>query len=92
MRNVGAVEALQPTRYTIRVQLANAEGQNNESIFKEVKKTILSAAGVRVLRSRDIDVTVPDKAAKDRAQELLSIEGLKIMRKDYLVEIPSVGL
>ena len=45
-----------------------------------------------MLRSRDIDVTVPDEAAKDRAQGLPSIEGLKIMRKDYLVEIPSVGL
>ena len=92
VRNAGAVEALQPTRHTIRVQLANAEGQNNESILKEVKKTIPSAAGVRVLRSGDIDVTVPDEAAKDRAQGLPSTEGLKIMRKDYLVEIPSVGL
>jgi hypothetical protein len=45
-----------------------------------------------VLRSGDIDVTVPDEAAKNRAQGLPSIEGLKIMRKDYLVEIPSVGL
>jgi len=66
-RIAGTVEALRPTRYTIRVQLANTEGQNNESIFKEVKKTILSAAGVQVLRSGDIDVIVLDKAAKDRA-------------------------
>jgi hypothetical protein len=45
-----------------------------------------------VLRSGDIDVTVLDEAAKDRAQGLPSIESLKIMRKNYLVEIPSVGL
>jgi hypothetical protein len=67
VRNVDAVKALRPTHHTIRVQLANTKGQNNESILKEVKKTILSAAGVWVLRSGDIDVIVLDEAAKDRA-------------------------
>jgi hypothetical protein len=38
----------------------------NEEIFKEVKKTILKAAIIRVLYSGDIDVTVPDEAFKDK--------------------------
>jgi hypothetical protein len=45
-----------------------------------------------VLRSRDINVIVLDKMTKDKAQGLLSIKGLKIIRKDYLVEILSVRL
>jgi hypothetical protein len=45
-----------------------------------------------MLRSGDINVTVPDEAAKDKAQGLPFIKGLKIMRKDYLVEILSVKL
>ena len=47
--------------------MAQAKGLNNEEILKEVKKTISGAAAVRVLHSGDIDVTVPDEAAKDRA-------------------------
>jgi hypothetical protein len=45
-----------------------------------------------VLKSGDIDVIILDEAVKDRAQELPSTEGLKIMRKDYLVKILSVKL
>jgi hypothetical protein len=45
-----------------------------------------------MFRSEDINMTILDKVAKDRAQGLLFIEGLKIMRKDYLVEISSVRL
>jgi hypothetical protein len=45
-----------------------------------------------MLRSGDINMTVLDEAAKDRAQGLPSIKSLKIMRKDYLVKIPSVEL
>jgi hypothetical protein len=45
-RNTGVIKALQPTRYIIYIQLANAKGQNNESILKEVKKTIPNIIGV----------------------------------------------
>jgi hypothetical protein len=45
-----------------------------------------------VFRSGDINVIVLDEAAKNRAQGLPSIKSLKIMRKNYLVEISSVEL
>lgn len=92
LRDAGAPESAQPTRHTVRVQLAQAAGLNNENILKELKKTIPSAAAVRVLKSGDIDVTVPDEAAKDRAQGIPSTEDLKILRRDYQVEVPGVEL
>jgi hypothetical protein len=45
-----------------------------------------------MLRSRDINMTILNKMAKNRAQGLPSIKSLKIIRKDYLVEILSVRL
>ena len=92
LRQAGASHAAHPGRHTVRVQMAQAEGLGNEEILKEVKKTISGAAAVRVLRSGDIDVTVPDEATKDRAQGLPSTEDLKIYKKDYLVEVPGVPL
>ena len=65
---------------------------DNEEILKEVKKTILKAAIIRVLYNGDIDVTVPDEASKDRAQGLSSTEALKIYKKDYLMEILNIPL
>jgi hypothetical protein len=91
-RHAGVPEAILPTRHTVRVQMTQAKGMANEEILKEVRKTISGAAAIRVLRSGDIDVTVPDEAAKDRAHGLPSTETLKIFKRDYLVEVPSVPL
>jgi hypothetical protein len=35
---------------------------------------------------------MPDKASKDRTYGLLSTKALKIYKKDYLVEVPSIPL
>ena len=40
---------------------------NNQNILKEIKKIILVAAAIRVLRSGDIDITVLDKVIRDKA-------------------------
>ena len=72
--------------------MAHAKDLGNEEILKEVKKTITGAVAVRVLHSRDIDVTVPNESAKDRAQGLLSTADFKILYRDYLVEILGVPL
>jgi hypothetical protein len=92
MRQAGEPHAILPTRHTVRVQLAQAKGMDNEEILKEVKKTISGAAAIRVLHSGDIDVTMPDEASKDRAHGLPSTEELKIYKKDYLIEVPGVPL
>jgi hypothetical protein len=65
---------------------------NNEEILREVKKIISGAAAIRVLQSGDIDVIIPDEASKNRAHGLPSTEELKIYKKDYLIEVPSVPL
>lgn len=92
MRQAGEAPAILPTRHIVRVQMAQAKGMTNEDILKEVKKTISGAAAIRVLHSGDIDVTMADESSKDRAQGLPSTEALKIFRKDYLIEVPSVPL
>jgi hypothetical protein len=65
---------------------------NNEEILREVKKTISGAAAIRVLYSGDIDVIMLDKVSKNRAHGLSLIKELKIYKKDYLIEVPSVLL
>jgi hypothetical protein len=65
---------------------------NNEEILREVKKIISGVATIRVLYSGDIDIIILDEAFKDRAHGLLLIEELKIYKKDYLIEVPSILL
>jgi hypothetical protein len=65
---------------------------DNEEILKEVKKTILGAAAIRVLYSGDIDVIMLDEAFKDRAHGLPLTEKLKIYKKDYFIKILNVPL
>jgi hypothetical protein len=65
---------------------------DNEEILKEVKKTILEAAAIRVLHSDDIDIIMPDKASKDRAYGLPLTEEFKIYKKDYLIKVSNIPL
>ena len=86
----GSHVTLNNKRHTVRIQLAQAKGLESEQVLQEVKKTIPGAAAVRILRSGDIDVTVPDEATKDKVYTLPTTEGLKIYRKDYTIEVPGV--
>jgi hypothetical protein len=45
-----------------------------------------------VLHSGDINVTMLDETAKDRAYRLLLTDELRIFKKDYLVEVLGVLL
>ncbi len=92
VRQACVPHAVPVTRHTVRVQIPQAKGLPNAEILKEVKKTIAGAAAIRVLKSGDIDVAVPDEATRDRAQGLPSTKDFKIFKRDYLVEIPGVLL
>jgi hypothetical protein len=92
MRQAGEPHAILPTRYTVRVQLAQAKGINNEEILKEIKKIISGAAAIRVLHSGDIDVIIPDEVFKNKARGLLLTEKLKIFKKNYLIEVSNILL
>ena len=72
--------------------MTQAKDMANEEILREIKKTISGAAVIYILKSGDIDVTVSNKASKDRAYSLPSITDLIILRKDYLIEMPEVPL
>jgi hypothetical protein len=65
---------------------------SNKGILKKIKKTILETTIICILYSGNIDVTIPDKAFKNRAYGLLLTKALKIYKKDYLVEVPSISL
>jgi hypothetical protein len=92
MRQAGEPQAILPIRHTVRVQLAQAKGMNNEEILRKVKKIISGAAAIRVLQSGDIDIIILDEASKNRAHGLLLTEELKIYKKDYLIKVPSIPL
>jgi hypothetical protein len=92
MRQAGEPHAILPTRHTVRMQLAQAKGMNNEEILKEVKKIISEVAAIRVLHSGDIDIIMSNKAFKDRAHGLPLTEKLKIYKKDYLIEVSDIPL
>ena len=92
LRQAGESQAMNPLRYIIRMRLAQAAGKSNEKILKEIKKIIPAAATVRVLRSGNTDVIIPDESIKNKTNGLPLTEDLKIYRKDYLVEILKVSL
>jgi hypothetical protein len=92
MRYAGAPQASQATRHVVRVQLDGSQGKDNGEILTTIKRSIPSAVAVRTLQSGDIDVTVPTEAAKDKAYSTPPMDGLKVHRRDYLVEVPGVPL
>src|ERR1700712_1025450 len=79
-------------RHTVRASIPKTKEKTNEEILKEVKKTIPGAAAVRVLRSGDVDITVPDETTKDRAQGIPPTADIRIHKQDYIVEVPGVPL
>jgi hypothetical protein len=64
----------------------------HEEILAEARQSIPGAYAIRQLRSGDIDVMVPDQATKDKILNQPEIEGIKVLRQDYLIELPSVPL
>ena len=72
--------------------MEGTQGQDANAILPEVKKVIPGAYAIRQLRSGDIDVMVPDQATKDKLLDQPEIQGCKILRQDYPIEIPGVPL
>ena len=80
-------------RHIVRVQLQGEQSSKAPAdVLQAVRKAIPAAVAIRSLRSGDVDVTVPSEAAKDKARTAPPVEGIKIYRKDYLVEVPGVPL
>jgi hypothetical protein len=79
-------------RPAVRVRIPDIAGKTNPEILTAVRAVIKGAYAVKPLRSGDIEVMVPDQTAKDHALNQATIEGVKILRQDYPVEISAVPL
>jgi hypothetical protein len=79
-------------RPAVRVRMPDVAGKTNPEILTAVRTVIRGAYAIKPMRSGDIEVLVPDQAAKDHALNQASIDGVKILRQDYPVEIPAVPL
>jgi hypothetical protein len=79
-------------RATVRVRLADAAGKAPTELLTAVKPAIPGAYAVRQMRSGDIEVSVLNQSAKDRALNQAEVEGCKVLRQDYPVEVPGVPL
>jgi hypothetical protein len=82
------VNASTPQRATVRIRMEGTKVKSAGEILAEAKKVISGAYAVRPLHSGDIDIVVPDQATKDRILNQPEVEGCKILRQDYLIEVP----
>ena len=89
-----AARMLPPTTQwlTVRVRLQETEGKTLPELLEAVKPAIQGAIAVRQLRSGDVEVAMTDQKAKDRALNQTEVEGCKVLRQDYPVEIPGIPL
>ena len=79
-------------RPAVRVRMPDVAGKTNSKILTAVRTVIKRAYAVKLMRSGDIEVMVPDQAAKDHALNQASIDGVKILRQDYSIKILAVPL
>jgi hypothetical protein len=81
-----------PERAAIRIRLEGSKDKSPKELLTEAKKAIPGAYTVYPLKSRDVDIIVPDQATKDRIFNQPLIEGCRILQQDYLIEVPWVSL
>ena len=81
-------------RPAVRVRLDEPAKQEDTAsdLLAKVKPAIPMAIAVRKLQSGDVDVFVKDQTAKDLALCQNNYQGLKVLRQDYVLEIPGVPL
>src|SRR5450756_1142120 len=79
-------------RPAVRTRIAGSAGKTLEELLKSARTAIRGAYAVKILRSGDVEVMVKDQADKDRALNQPILEGIKILRQDYPVEIAAVPL
>jgi len=79
-------------RTAVRVRIADAQGKTPAELLAAIKPAIQGAYAVRLLKSGDVDVMVPDQKTKNQALNQQEGEGYKILRQDYPVEIPGMPL
>ncbi|KAF2194595.1 hypothetical protein K469DRAFT_547883, partial [Zopfia rhizophila CBS 207.26] len=79
-------------RTTIRIRFEDSQGKDPGEILEMVKKAIPGAFAVNTLKSGNINVHVPSQTLKDQIINRPDTPGFKILKKDYLLEVPGVPL
>ena len=78
---------------TIRIRPEeDLRSKEPKDILEIARKAIPEAFAVRPLRSGDLDLHVKTQATKDKLLNGPNPTGFKVLRKDYLLEIPGVPL
>jgi hypothetical protein len=78
---------------TIRIRPeSNLKGKPPKDLLEIARTAVPAAFAVRPLRSGDLDLYVKTQAIKDKILNGPNPPGFKVLRKDYLLEIPSVPL
>lgn len=85
-----AYAAAAPQRAMVRVRLEETQGKAPKELLEVIQRKIPAAYAIRTLHSGDIDVHVTSQTAKDQVLNGPDAPGFKILRKDYLLEIPGV--
>lgn len=77
---------------TVRIRPEEALGSDPTIVLQALRQVVPGLIAVRPLKSGDVDVHVKDQAAKDRLLNGADPVGCKVLRKDYLLEVPGVPL
>lgn len=81
--------ATSTNRAAVRIRLEDHRGTAGETLAK-ARTIIPEAYAIRTLKSGDIDVLVPTQTVKDRVLNQPEVQGCKVLRQEYPIEIPGV--
>jgi hypothetical protein len=77
------------TQAAARIRLEDNQGTARETLAK-ASTIIPESYAIYTLQRGDIDVLVPSQTIKDQILNQPEIQGCKVLRLDYLIEIPGV--
>jgi len=67
-------------------------GEKPQEMYTALRQVVPGLIAVRPLKSGDIDLHLKDQLAKDKLLNGVHPTGCKVLRKDYLLEVPGVPL
>jgi hypothetical protein len=76
---------------TVHIQLEDHQGTAEETLAK-ARTIIPEAYAICTLQSGDTDVLVPSPTIKDQILNQPEIQGCKVHRQDYPIDLPGVPL
>jgi hypothetical protein len=84
-----AVQA-EPPRPVIRARIPDTTDKTPSEILEIVRPAIPQAIAIYKLKSGDVDIRLTSQAQRDAVAAASDPQGIQILRKVYLIEIPGV--